>query len=152
MKGEVDEHAFFTEPSGSMSTRNLSASSMDDSSWHFTPLSKKSNSDYSSNYLQLQSTKQAEPEPEAEQDHDQACYILKCETETPLKLPQNHKIVHRFFDEWPPKSRDLYDKSSTTQLSISTPASAHHFPTHQGNLNFKPAFICFFFINSTCTS
>jgi hypothetical protein len=52
------------------------------------------------------------------------------------------KTVHRFFDEWPHKERDqwldLDDKSSTTQLSISIPSSAHDYPTftsrnHHGN-------------------
>ncbi|KAI4335227.1 hypothetical protein L6164_013894 [Bauhinia variegata] len=140
LKEDVDEHAFFTEPSGSM--RSFSASSMDDS-WHLTPLTMNSSSsskqrscsalsnDYS--HLQLQSLRDNIKQPE----QDQSCYILdsdmKCEASKKLEKQEPEKTVHRFFDEWPPKSRDswldLDDKSSTTQLSISIPTSTHDFPT-----------------------
>ncbi|XP_061361786.1 growth-regulating factor 1 [Gastrolobium bilobum] len=141
LKEEVDEHAFFTEPSGTM--RSFSASSMDDS-WQLTPLTISSsssskqrscsglsndNNEYS--YLQLQSLNDNSKQPQ--QDH--GCYIsgsdIKCETFMKLGKEEPQKTVHRFFDEWPPKSRgswlDLDDKSSTTQLSISIPTSTHDF-------------------------
>ncbi|MED6156116.1 hypothetical protein PIB30_011576 [Stylosanthes scabra] len=130
LKEEVDEHAFFTEPSGTM--RSFSASSMDDS-WQLTPLTISSSSSSSKqrsclsnennndneehSYLQLHhhhSFNNSSKQREAEQDH------------------REKTTVHRFFDEWPHKSRegsswlDLDDKSSTTQLSISIPASSHH--------------------------
>ncbi|KAL9440953.1 hypothetical protein AB3S75_019600 [Citrus x aurantiifolia] len=98
-KEEVDEHAFFSEPSGK---RSFSGPQ----------------SDYSD--LQLQSCADNTPKQQDKQ---------------PEEIPQ--KTVHRFFDEWPPKSRDswldLDDKSSknaslsTTSLSISIPSS-HDFP------------------------
>ncbi|KAI4344594.1 hypothetical protein L6164_011801 [Bauhinia variegata] len=141
LKEEVDEHAFFTEPSGSM--KSFSASSMDDA-WHFTPLTMSSSSsskqrscsalsnDYC--YLQLQSLNDKTKQPDQE---EQGCYILdgdmKCETPVKLGKQEPEKTIHRFFDEWPPKSRDswldLDDKSSTTQLSISIPTSSNDFPT-----------------------
>ncbi|KAJ1437133.1 Glutamine-Leucine-Glutamine, QLQ [Sesbania bispinosa] len=140
-KEDVDEHAFFTEPSGIM--KSFSASSMDDT-WQLTPLTMSSSSssskqrscsalsnDYS--YLQLQSLS----DHSKQQEQDQNCYILggeiKCETLMKLEKEEPQKTVHRFFDEWPHKGRgswlDLDDKSSTTQLSISIPTSAHDFPT-----------------------
>lgn len=129
-KEEVDEHAFFSEPSGKV--RSFSAVSMDDS-WQLTPLTMSSScssssskqrsfsglqSDYSD--LQLKSCADNTPKQQDKQ---------------PEEIPQ--KTVHRFFDEWPPKSRDswldLDDKSSknaslsTASLSISIPSS-HDFP------------------------
>eukprot|EP00261_Vitis_vinifera_P023983 XP_010656126.2 PREDICTED: growth-regulating factor 1 isoform X2 [Vitis vinifera] len=143
LKEEVDEHAFFSEqPSGA--TRSFSGSSMDDP-WRLTPLKMNSSpldhskqrscsvlqSDYSC--LQLQSLSDT-----SNQKQDQHFYVLgsnlkyeKHEREEP------EKTVHRFFDEWPPKSRDPWpdseDKSprdalvSTTQLSISMPNSSFDF-------------------------
>lgn len=145
LKEEVDEHAFFTEPSGTM--RSFSASSMEDS-WQLTPLTISSssskqrscsglsndNNEYS--YLQLQSLSGNNSK---QPQQDQGCYIsgagsdIKCETFMKLGKEEPQKTVHRFFDEWPPKSRgswlDLDDKSSTTQLSISIPTSSHDFAT-----------------------
>jgi len=140
LKEEVDEHAFFTEPSGTM--RSFSASSMEDS-WQQTPLTINSsssskqrscsalsndNNEYS--YLQLQSLSGNNSK---QPQQDQGCYIsgtgsdIKSETFVKLGKEEPQKTVHRFFDEWPPKSKgswlDLDDKSSTTQLSISIPTS-----------------------------
>ncbi|XP_059432464.1 growth-regulating factor 1 isoform X3 [Corylus avellana] len=157
LKEEVDEHAFFSEPSGSM--RSLSGPSMDDS-WQLTPLTMSTScskqrgcsglqSEYS--YLQLQSLSDSTKQPE--QDH-QHCFVLgsNIKNEMPIEIEkeqQPQKTVHRFFDEWPPKERDnswldLDDKSSnsssvsTTRLSISVPTSFHDFPifnsrSHNGN-------------------
>ncbi|KAI9122809.1 hypothetical protein K1719_005698 [Acacia pycnantha] len=153
LREDVDEHAFFTEPSGTM--RSFSASSMEDSSWHLMPLSMSSSSSSSmkqrssysglspteySSYLQLQNQNPSENTNQQGQD----CYLLGLGK--PQEEPnQNQKTVHRFFDEWPNKSKnswlDLDDKSSTTQLSISIPTTTtdsdhDHFPgfnfrTHQ---------------------
>ncbi|XP_024637390.1 growth-regulating factor 1 isoform X2 [Medicago truncatula] len=137
LKEEVDEHAFFTEPSGTI--RSLSASSMDDS-WQLTPLTISSSSSFKQrncsglsndneySYLQLDNNSK-------QPQQDQGCYISGSE-ETFMKhgKEEPQKIFHRFFDEWPPKSSrnswlDLDDKSSTTQLSISIPTSSHDFTT-----------------------
>jgi len=157
LKEEVDEHAFFSEPSGSM--RSLSGPSMDDS-WQLTPLTMSTScskqrscsglqSEYS--YLQLQSLSDSTKQPE--QDH-QHCFVLGSD----IKKEQSQKTVHRFFDEWPPKERDswldLDDKSSdsssvsTTRLSISAPTSFHDFPifnsrSHNGNWNITPTSLSF---------
>ncbi|XVF48911.1 hypothetical protein PTKIN_Ptkin03bG0226100 [Pterospermum kingtungense] len=147
LKEEVDEHAFFSEPSGTM--RSFSGSSVGDSWQLTTPLainfssSKQRtcsglHSDYS--YLQLQSlsTDHNSKQNKHDDGDDEHCYVLgsdiKCEM--PEKEPQQ-KTVHRFFDEWPPKHRDswldLDDKSSnrsstvsTTRLSISIPSTSHN--------------------------
>lgn len=142
----VDEQAFFSEPSGTI--RSFSGSSMDDS-WRLAPLTMSSSSssskqrvcsglqsDYS--YLQLQSLSDHTPKQQHKQQ-DQNCYVLGSDTkcELPIGEQEPQKTVHRFFDEWPPKTRDswldLDDKSSnsasvsTTKLSISIP-SPHDFP------------------------
>ncbi|KAM7274896.1 hypothetical protein ACFE04_016762 [Oxalis oulophora] len=144
LREEVDEHAFFSEPSGS-TMRSYPGSSMEDShSWQLKPLtmssssvSKQSNNsvlqnDYS-NYLQLQTFA-------TDQQNQNYNNHRRVEDE---EEPQ--KIVHRFFDEWPIKNRetwlDLEDKSSsTTRLSISVPSSTNEFPiftsrTHHGKYN-----------------
>ncbi|CAL0320266.1 unnamed protein product [Lupinus luteus] len=137
LKEEVDEHAFFTEPTGTM--RSFSTSSMDDS-WQLTPLAMSSSSsskqrsctglsnDYP--YLQLQSLSDHSKQLE---DQDHGCYNILGSSASDIEH-EPRKTVHRFFDEWPHKSSrgswlDLDDKSSTTQLSISIPTSAHDFPT-----------------------
>ncbi|TXG61640.1 hypothetical protein EZV62_013003 [Acer yangbiense] len=150
LKEEVDEHAFFSEPSGNM--RNFSGSSMDDS-WQLTPLTMSSSSSSSSSskqrscsglqsdysYLQLQSLTDhnTTKHQQQKQVQDQHFCGLGSEIKMEKDKEQGHqKTVHRFFDEWPPKTReswlDLEDKSSntasvsTTRLSISIP-SAHDF-------------------------
>ncbi|KAL5768538.1 hypothetical protein ACOSP7_015083 [Xanthoceras sorbifolium] len=148
LKEEVDEHAFFSEPSGNM--RNFSGSSMDDS-WQLTPLTMSSSSSSSSkqrscsglqndySYLQLQSLNDHTPKRQQQQKQDQHFCVLGSEIKMDKDQEEGpQKTVHRFFDEWPPKTReswlDLDDKSSnsasvsTTRLSISIPSSAHDFP------------------------
>lgn len=128
--------------------RNFSGSSLDDS-WQLTPLTMNSSSSSSSkqrtcsglqsdySYLQLQSLADHTPK---QQHHKQDQHF--CGLGSDIKVEKDHeegpqKTVHRFFDEWPPKTReswlDMDDKSSnsasvsTTRLSISIP-SAHDFP------------------------
>lgn len=159
LKEEVDEHLFFSEASGTM--RSFSGSSMDDSC-QLTPLTMSSTtmshskqrsnseiqSDYST-YLRLQSLN--DTPKQHKQDHHS--YVMG--SEMPLKIERDNepqKTIHRFFDEWPPNNRDswlnLDDNSSncsslsTTQLSISVPATSHVFPifnsrTHHGKSNFS---------------
>ncbi|GMJ07305.1 hypothetical protein HRI_004399600 [Hibiscus trionum] len=120
VKEEVDEHAFFSEPCGTM--RSFFSGSSVDNSWQLTPLTMSSSSSEQSeySYLQLQSKKD-----------DENRYVLK--------NGEPQKTVHRFFDEWPPKHRDSWldlgdDKSyngssvSTTRLSMSIPSTSNDFP------------------------
>ncbi|KAG2712777.1 hypothetical protein I3843_04G133100 [Carya illinoinensis] len=143
LKEEVDEHAFFSEPSGSM--RNFSGPSMDDS-WQLTPLTMSTyskqrscsslQSEYS--YLQLQSLGSSTKQPEQDQHYFSLGSAIKNEMPIQIEKEQPQKTIHRFLDEWPPKERDswldLDDKSSnsssvsTTRLSISIPSSFHDFP------------------------
>ncbi|KAF5726097.1 hypothetical protein HS088_TW23G00838 [Tripterygium wilfordii] len=129
-KEDVDEHAFFSEPCGTI--RSFSGSSSMDDSWQLTPLtisssSSKQRNDYS--YLQLQSSLTAH------QKQDQHNYLLgsemalKLEREEEEEEPQ--KTMHHFFDELPHNHRNSWldldhDKSSisTTRLSISIPSSS----------------------------
>ncbi|XP_004513476.1 growth-regulating factor 3 isoform X1 [Cicer arietinum] len=126
-KEDVDEYAFFKEPSGSSTMKSFSTSSMDRDSWQLTPLTMSSSSSSSSSRLRSFSSL----------SNDYSCLQLQSLSEQSKQQEQEkepQKTVHRFFDEWPHKGReqwlhDLDDKSSTTQLSISIPSSAHDFPT-----------------------
>ncbi|KAI4376502.1 hypothetical protein MLD38_014255 [Melastoma candidum] len=107
IKENVDEHAFFTEPSGTMK-------SMDDS-WQLTPLTMSSSSSAS------------------KQHHGSDCSYLQLQSHSKQEESHHHKkTVHLFFDEGPVKARDppwtdLDDKSSTTtKLSISMPSSSYN--------------------------
>ncbi|OAY27061.1 hypothetical protein MANES_16G096400v8 [Manihot esculenta] len=150
LKEEVDEHVFFSEPSGSM--RNLSGSSLDNA-WQFTPLTISSSSTSSSSnqrsvsnlhneyaYLQLHSLSD-HGDPKQQKQYQQSYLLgsdMKCVLPTKIEKEEPQKTVHHFFDEWPPKNKaswlGLDDKSpnstsvSTTRLSISIPSSSHDFP------------------------
>lgn len=159
LKEEVDEHAFFSEPSGSM--RSLSGSSLDDA-WQLTPLTMNSSpsttnsskqrslsslhNEYS--YLQLQSL--SDPDTPKQQKQCQHNYLLgssDVDSLGPIKMEKekSQKTVHRFFDEWPPKDKDswldLDDKSSksasvsATGLSISIPSSHDFLPIFSSRTN-----------------
>lgn len=125
-KEEVDEYAFFKEPSGSSTMKSFSASSMEHDPWQLTPLTMSSSSSSSTSLRQRSFS--ALP-------NDYSCLQLQSLSEHSKQHEQDEpqKTVHRFFDEWPHKGRDqwldLDDKSSTTQLSISIPSSTHDFPT-----------------------
>ncbi|KAA8534781.1 hypothetical protein F0562_029777 [Nyssa sinensis] len=151
MKEEVNDHVFSSEASGTM--RSYSGSSMDES-WQLTPLTMSSSlthfkqrtgSGYS--YLQIQDRA---ADTSKQEKQDQHCYAfggnVKCEM--PFKIERDHdevpqKVMHHFFDEWPPRNKDSWldsdNKSSnhatasSTQLSISIPNSSHDFfTTHNG--------------------
>ncbi|KAK4746828.1 hypothetical protein SAY87_025865 [Trapa incisa] len=134
----MDQHAFFSEPSGA--AKSFLGSSMEDA-WQLTPLTINSStrqSDYS--YLQLQSMGDfplQETKPNHHHQHNQYFYALGRESnkyDMPIKLEDEqepHKTIHRFFDEEPIRGRDSWldqdDKSSsssTTRLSISMPSSS----------------------------
>ncbi|XP_050215422.1 growth-regulating factor 1-like [Mercurialis annua] len=139
LKEEVDEHAFFSESSGSVRSLN--------DPWQFTPLTMSSSSSSSSSnqrsflnneysYLQLHSLNDQEiaPKHEKQYNHHQQSYFLGMKNERE-QHGEPQKTVHRFFDELPHKNKDswldLDDKtstSSTTRLSISIPSSSHEFP------------------------
>ncbi|KAL9376609.1 hypothetical protein Peur_030729 [Populus x canadensis] len=160
LKEEVDEHAFFSEPSGSM--RSLSGSSLDDA-WQLTPLTMNSSSSSSStnsskqrslsslhneySYLQLQSLCDHDiPKQQKQHQHN---YFLGNDISNlgPIKMEKEEpqKTVHRFFDEWPPKNKeswlDLDNRSSnsasvsTTRLSISIPSSHDFLPIFNSRTN-----------------
>ncbi|CAK9140999.1 unnamed protein product [Ilex paraguariensis] len=155
---EVDEHAFFSEPSGTM--RSISGSSMDDS-WRLTPLTMGSFSSLNHlkqrppcsglqngySYLQFQSLSDTSKHQNQDQHHNSYNILgsdIKCEM--PLKLggdDEPQKVMHHFFDEGPPKNKDSWIESedklsnhvpvSKTQLSISMPepdCSHDFFITH----------------------
>ncbi|GKV17908.1 hypothetical protein SLEP1_g28361 [Rubroshorea leprosula] len=145
VKDEVDEHAFFSEPSGTI--RSFSGTSIEDS-WQLTPLTMSSSSsaskqrtcDYS--YLQLQGLQDQTPKQSKQEQQHFYAFGNEIKGRMGTKVEKNEetqKTVHRFFDEWPPTHRDswldLDDKSSNkasattaARLSISIPSSSLDFP------------------------
>ncbi|KAI3447199.1 hypothetical protein Pfo_003864, partial [Paulownia fortunei] len=137
MKGETDEHAFFSEANSNSGTmKSISDGfSANDSSWQLAPLtmgsslSQMKDNAYSSGLesgQQLQSLTR-------QQNHDHHHYY-NCDM--PLNVErddQPKKVMHHFLDEWSPKDKDSWpnseDKLSShrTQLSISIPNSVHDF-------------------------
>lgn len=151
-KGEVDEHAFFCEASGTM--RKHSGSSVLDhngtsSSWQLAPLTMgsplgnhlmKQRSSYSGSTgddpscLQLQSLNYDDNNNttiarQQKQVGQQQYYAMDREDRQPKK------VMHHFIDEWPPKdnedscwldNNDHDHKLSKIQLSISMPNSSSH--------------------------
>ena len=148
----MDEHAFFSEPSGTV--RGFSGSSSMDDSWQFTPLtistSSSSKQRSCSAFQSDQQDQQLHSIKHQKQDHHQ-----QQQQQHYYAMDRNEgsqKTIHRFFDEWPPKDKDswldLDDKSSnsgsvsTTRLSISIPTSGHDFPVftsthHNSKLTYK---------------
>ncbi|KAK6944756.1 WRC domain [Dillenia turbinata] len=128
---DVDEHAFFSEASGTV--RSLPSSSMDDDHWQITPLTMSSTSLASSKQspgsASLQSGYSHLQLKQSKGSHH--CHVVGGDFKVPVKDERDdepHRTVHHFFDDgWPPKSRDSWlgsdDKSlsTTTQLSISIP-------------------------------
>ncbi|KAK6941304.1 WRC domain [Dillenia turbinata] len=137
MKEEADEHAFFSEASGTV--RSLPSSSMDDDHWQLTPLTMSStslaSSKPSSGSVSLQSGYSHLQLKQSKESHH--CYLMGSDFKVPVKDERDdepQRTVHHFFDdEWPPKNRDSWlgsdDKSlsTTTQLSISIPNASHDF-------------------------
>ncbi|XP_077236333.1 growth-regulating factor 1-like [Tasmannia lanceolata] len=111
LKEGVDEHAFFSETSGTMRMNSLAQ------------MKQKNNSELPSNFPQLQNLTDLSK---------QHCFVLGTDIkmESPVKVEreeEHQQPLRRFFDEWPPKNQESWldleeDRSfSTTQLSISTP-------------------------------
>lgn len=112
MKEEIDEHSFFSESSSSGTIRwQLEPLAINNSLAHSkqTTFSDYHQNGYSSSYQQ--------------QEEDESYHQLGLR-----KDEQQQKVMHRFFDEWPPNNdNDNDDKATTTQLSISIPTCAHDF-------------------------
>ncbi|XP_059634755.1 growth-regulating factor 1-like isoform X2 [Cornus florida] len=143
IKEEIDEHALlFSGTPGTM--RSYASPSMDDS-LKLTPLAmdttthlkQRTCSDFRSghSYLQIQGLTDASKQ---QQFYASDSDVKKCEMPVQIEREtEPHKVMHHFFDEWPPKNKgswlDSDDKLSkpsqvsTTQLSISIPNSSHDF-------------------------
>ncbi|KAJ9538536.1 hypothetical protein OSB04_031269 [Centaurea solstitialis] len=121
MKEEIDEHRFFSESSGTM--KNLSGSSIADS-WQLEPLAMNNLTHSKQTSFPEYHHHQNGYSYQQQQQQDQSYYdqfSLKFE-----RKDEPQKVMHHFFDEWPPNDNNSKD-SSTTQLSISIPSSAHNF-------------------------
>lgn len=141
MKGETDEHAFFSEADSNSGTiRSISGgSSVNNSSSKLAPLtmgssqSQMKHNAYSSDLQSGQNVQSFDDHTYRQHKHDDHHYY-SCDM--PLNLErddQPKKVMHHFLDEWPPKDKDSWanseDKmpSHRTQLSISIPNSLHDF-------------------------
>ena len=126
MKEEVDEHPLASICDSWHLAMNNSASSL-------AKTRQRSFSEYQNDYSYLQPQNAPTKQP---QKQDQGrCYdhlALKIE-----RIDEPQKVMHHFFDESPHNGNNDHCKdedSSTTQLSISIPSSAHDFfLTHNGN-------------------
>ncbi|KAI3814450.1 hypothetical protein L1987_14090 [Smallanthus sonchifolius] len=104
MKEVIDEHPFFSESSGTIRT----------DSWQLAMNNSSSKQTTFSDYHQNRYSYQPQ-----QSYYDQLALKIDRKDE-----PQ--KVMHHFFDEWPPNDDNNTD-SSTTQLSISIPTSARDF-------------------------
>ncbi|KAI3443569.1 hypothetical protein Pfo_000234 [Paulownia fortunei] len=134
MKGETDEHAFFSEAN----MRSISGcSSVNDSSSKLAQLTMGSSlsqmkyNAYSSDLESGQKIQSLNDHSYRQQKHEQ---YYTCDM--PLNLErddQPKKVMHHFLDEWPPNDKDSWPNSEDkmpshrTQLSISIPNSLHDF-------------------------
>lgn len=148
MKGEVDEHVFFSEASGTM--RSTCGSNSVDDTWQLSPLTmsspmchlkqrtyspSQSTGHSAASYLQLQSLNDSS----RQQQRQYYYHDVKTHDDLPMKIEtedhQPKKVMHHFFDEWPPKdnkdswldSEDKFSGLSKTQLSISIPNPSQDF-------------------------
>lgn len=127
MKEEIDEHPFFSESSGTIKT-----TSMGDHPWQMEPLAM-SNSNNSLAHLKQRTFSDYHQNGYLyQQEHQDQSYYDQMGLKIGRK-DEPQKVMHHFFDEWPPNDENNQD-SSTTQLSISIPSCAHDFfLTHNGN-------------------
>ncbi|XP_010943630.1 growth-regulating factor 4 isoform X2 [Elaeis guineensis] len=149
LKGEVDEHSFFSEASGS--ARGLGMDSSVDSSWRLMPsgissfpLSKSRDPSVLQSagaYPSLQSVQDLgqvtiSSLPKHQQQH--SFFGSDFGSAEPVKHEGGSQSLRPFFDEWP-KTRDSWSdleeersnriSFSTTQLSISIPMASSDFST-----------------------
>eukprot|EP00268_Persea_americana_P051960 TRINITY_DN5787_c1_g1_i4.p1 TRINITY_DN5787_c1_g1~~TRINITY_DN5787_c1_g1_i4.p1 ORF type:complete len:232 (-),score=49.30 TRINITY_DN5787_c1_g1_i4:736-1431(-) len=140
LRGDVDEHSFFSEASGS--TRGVGMDFPVDNTWRLMP-SRVSSFPQSkpileSNYSQLQAMQDFGHMaiPPALSKQQQQHSLFRNEFGSPEPVKQEGQSLRPFFDEWP-KTRgswsDLEEERSnrtsfsTTQLSISIPMSSSDF-------------------------
>lgn len=163
LKGEVDEHAFLSEASGTL--RSSPDSYFDNPlrmNSYLNQSEQKSCSSLQGGYslLQLQNLTDVSKQQE-QQRQEQHCFVLGTDfnSERPVKVEreeESQQPLRHFFDERPTKNRDSWldleeDRSkqasfSTTQLSISISMPSPEFPvsnfrTQNGNLiisDFQP--------------
>ncbi|KAK1417426.1 hypothetical protein QVD17_26553 [Tagetes erecta] len=95
MKEEMDKHSFFTETSG---TINTSMGDSKQSIFHQTGNSYQQDEGFYYDQIQLALKTDRKDEPQ--------------------------KVMHHFFDEWPPNDNNNNNNDSATQLSISMPSTA----------------------------
>ncbi|XP_058103847.1 growth-regulating factor 4-like [Magnolia sinica] len=143
MKGEVDEHSFFSEASGS--ARGLGMDSSLDSTWRlmpsrvssFPPSKPRNGSILQGDYPQMQPLQDLghATVTTALSKQQQHCFFgSEFGSSEPVK--QEGQSLRPFFDEWP-KNRDSWSdledersnrtSFSTTQLSISIPMASTDF-------------------------
>ncbi|KAL4589428.1 hypothetical protein LXL04_002335 [Taraxacum kok-saghyz] len=125
MKEVIDEHPFFSESSGTIKT------SLGGDSWQLEPLAM-SNSNSLAHLKQRTFNDFHQNGYLYQQEHQDQSYYEQMGLKIGRK-DEPQKVMHHFFDEWPPNDENNQD-SSATQLSISVPSSAHDFfLTHNGN-------------------
>ncbi|KAL0345038.1 UNVERIFIED_CONTAM: Growth-regulating factor 3 [Sesamum radiatum] len=133
LKGETDEHAFFSSEPNSGTTRSISDNSSVniDSSWQLVPLTMGST--YSSGRENRQ--QQQLQILTGQHNHDQNHYYNTDMLLNPDQRDhdQPKKVMHHFLDELPPKHKDSWpnpdenlSSSHRTQLSISAPPNSLH--------------------------
>lgn len=144
-KGDVDEHSFFTEASGS--ARGLGMDPPLDSTWRlmpsrvssFPPSKQRNGSILESDYPQLQALQDlghATITSSLSKQQQQQHSFFGSEFSSPEPVKQECQSLRPFFDEWP-KTRDSWSdledersnrtSFSTTQLSISIPMASSDF-------------------------
>ncbi|KAL0315826.1 UNVERIFIED_CONTAM: Growth-regulating factor 1 [Sesamum radiatum] len=134
LKGETDEHAFFSAAPNSNpnsgTTRSISDNSSVniDSSWQLVPLTMGSTYSSGLENRQLQILT-------GQHNHDQNHYYSTDRLLNPDQRDhdQPKKVMHHFLDELPPKHKDSWpnpdenlSSSHRTQLSISAPPKSLH--------------------------
>ncbi|KAL6005867.1 hypothetical protein ACLOJK_039912 [Asimina triloba] len=140
LKGEVDEHSFFSEASGS--ARGLGMDTSLDSTWRlmpsrvssFPPSKQRNGSLLQSDYTQMQTLQDLGHAALSKQQQQHCFFGSEFGSSEPVK--QEGQSLRPFFDEWP-KTRDSWSdleeersnrtSFSTTQLSISIPMASSDF-------------------------
>lgn len=128
MKEEVGEHVFFSsEASGTMRS-TCGSNSIESDTWQLSPLTMSSSPmKQRTTYSPSQSTAHSYLQLQSLNESSRQNYYYHNDVEKEDHQPK--KVMHHFFDEWPPKdnkhswldSDDKFSGLSRTQLSISIP-------------------------------
>ncbi|TMW86772.1 hypothetical protein EJD97_020902 [Solanum chilense] len=128
MKEEVGEHVFFSsEASGTMRS-TCGSNSIESDTWQLSPLTMSSSPmKQRTTYSPSQSTAHSYLQLQSLNESSRQNYYYHNDVEKEDHQPK--KVMHHFFDEWPPKdnkhswldSDDKFSGLSKTQLSISIP-------------------------------